>query len=82
MTPLRVGLMQPRRGSREGTERCTDLIGVPVSRERWREGMGVTPAFGGEGSKRAAADTDGVSESCMRTANERLNKPGQAEYKM
>lgn len=42
MTPLRVGLMQPMAGSGEGTECCTDLIGVPVSRER--EGMGVTPA--------------------------------------
>lgn len=44
VTPLCVGLMQAMAGSGEGTECCTDLIGVPVSRERQREGMGVTPA--------------------------------------
>lgn len=35
--------MQATAGSGEGSERRTDLIGVPVSRERQREGMGVTP---------------------------------------
>lgn len=54
MTPLCVGLMRAVTGSKgwgwwrgRGWGCCTDLIGVPASRERGKErgeGMGVTPA--------------------------------------
>lgn len=46
MTPLCISDVAME-GNGEGTESCTVLIGVPVSRERQREWMGVTPASQG-----------------------------------